>query len=96
LRGEFVVVDAAPATASQQPAPVASEIQTSPATTQTPPAPPAVQTYTVRRGDTLRAIAKRLYGDEKRWREIAAVNPSLNPKKLRQGQNINLPASAQP
>jgi sulfite exporter TauE/SafE/copper chaperone CopZ/LysM repeat protein len=96
LRGEFVVVDAVPATASQQPAPVASEIQTSPATTQTPPAPPAVQTYTVRRGDTLRAIAKRLYGDEKRWREIAAVNPSLNPKKLREGQDINLPAGARP
>jgi sulfite exporter TauE/SafE/copper chaperone CopZ/LysM repeat protein len=96
LRGEFVVVEAKPGEAPQQPAPAASEIQTSPATTQTPPEPAAVQTYTVRRGDTLRAIAKRLYGDEKRWRDIAAVNPSLNPKKLREGQSINLPGGAQP
>jgi nucleoid-associated protein YgaU len=96
LHGEFVVVDAAPATASQQTEPVASCVQSATVSAQSPPASAATQTYAVRRGDTLRAIAKRRYGDEKRWRDIAAVNPSLNPKKLRQGQNINLPAGAQP
>ncbi|NUJ81010.1 sulfite exporter TauE/SafE family protein [Methylocystis sp. FS] len=97
LRGEFVVVDAKPAAPSQPSAPVASADQGAPQARQSPPAPVAVQkTYTVRRGDTLRAIAKRLYGDEKRWRDIAAANPALNRKKLRQGQIITLPADAQP
>lgn len=96
LRGEFVVVDAKPAETSQpaQPAAPASDVQATPGAT--PSAPPAAKTYTARRGDTLRSIAKRLYGDEKRWRDIAAANPALNPKKLRQGQIINLPVIAQP
>lgn len=96
LRGEFVVVDAKLAETSQpaqQAAPAASD-QATPAST--PSAPPAAKTYTARRGDTLRSIAKRLYGDEKRWRDIAAANPALNPKKLRQGQIINLPPGAAP
>ncbi|PWB89965.1 heavy metal transporter [Methylocystis sp. MitZ-2018] len=97
LRGEFVVVDATPAAPSQPSAPVASAVQGAPQTTQSPPASAAVRkTYTVRRGDTVRTIAKRLYGDEKRWRDIAAANPALNHKKLRQGQIITLPAYAQP
>ena len=97
LRGEFVVVDAQTAAPSQPSAPVDSAVQGAPQTTQSPPAPAAAQkTYTVRRGDTLRAIAKRIYGDEKRWRDIAAANPALNHKKLRQGQIITLPADAQP
>lgn len=96
LRGEFVVVDAKPAETSQpaQPAAPASDVQATPGAT--PSAQPAAKTYTARRGDTLRSIAKRLYGDEKRWRDIAAANPALNPKKLRQGQIINLPVIAQP
>ncbi|AZG77784.1 sulfite exporter TauE/SafE family protein [Methylocystis rosea] len=97
LRGEFVVVDAKPAAPSQPSAPVASAVQGAPQATQSAPASAAVpKTYTVRRGDTLRAIAKRLYGDEKRWRDIAAANPALNHKKLRQGQIITLPAGAPP
>ena len=58
--------------------------------------PPCRRPIRCERGDTLRAIAKRLYGDERRWRDIAAANPALNRKKLRQGQIINLPADAQP
>jgi nucleoid-associated protein YgaU len=93
LRGEFVVVDAPLAAASQQAEPAVPGV---PCATDSAPSPPATLTYVVRRGDTLRAIAKRLYGDEKRWRDIAALNPSLNAKKLRQGQRINVPAAAQP
>ncbi|MBM3562702.1 MAG: LysM peptidoglycan-binding domain-containing protein [Alphaproteobacteria bacterium] len=96
LRGEFVVVDALPVTASQQSAPVASVAQDEPHEAQNTSTPAAPQSYTVRRGDTLRSIAKRLYGDEKRWRDIADVNPALTPKKLRQGQVIVLPRAAQP
>jgi sulfite exporter TauE/SafE/copper chaperone CopZ/LysM repeat protein len=95
LRGEFIVVDA-PTTGAPPAEPVASDAGAAPAATQSPAAPAAATTYAVRRGDTLRAIAKRLYGDEKRWREIAAVNPSLNPKKLREGRSINLPGCAHP
>ncbi|KAF0212372.1 MAG: heavy metal transport/detoxification [Methylocystaceae bacterium] len=97
LRGEFVVVEAKPAAPSQPSIPVATAVQGTPKATQSASASAAVQkTYTVRRGDTLRAIAKRLYGDEKRWRDIAAANPTLNRKKLRQGQIIALPADARP
>jgi nucleoid-associated protein YgaU len=97
MRGEFVVVDAKPAAPSLPSAPVASADQGAPQATRSPPPAAAAQkTYTVRRGDTLRAIAKRLYGDEKRWRDIAAANPTLNRKKLRQGQIIALPADARP
>jgi len=102
LRGEFVVVDAQPA-AAQQTTPAASDVQAAPpAAPAAPPeaadasAPAAEQTYTVRSGDTLGAIAKRLYGDERRWRDIATANEGLKPKKLRPGQTINLPAGAQP
>lgn len=95
LRGEFIIVDA-PTTQPQQSESVASGVPRATDSTQSSLPPAAAQTYIVRRGDTLRAIAKRLYGDEKRWRDIAALNPSLNPKKLRQGQRINVPAGAQP
>ncbi|NLL84554.1 MAG: LysM peptidoglycan-binding domain-containing protein [Lentisphaerae bacterium] len=44
--------------------------------------------YTVVKGDTLSAIAKR-YG--LRWQDVAATNPDLNPAKLRIGQVIQLP-----
>ncbi|MGD9656383.1 MAG: sulfite exporter TauE/SafE family protein [Methylocystis sp.] len=96
LRGEFVVIDAPPAMASQETEPVASGVQITPAAAQNPPESPAAQTYTIRRGDTLSAIAKRFYGDARRWRDIAVANPGLNPRKLREGRSINLPGSAQP
>lgn len=99
LHGEFAVVDGRPA-AQQQSEPAASSVQsdTVPAQSapQTSPPPAAERTYKVRRGDTLSGIAKRLYGDEKRWRDIAAANPALNPKRLRAGQIINVPTTAQP
>jgi LysM repeat protein len=44
--------------------------------------------YTVRLGDTLRSIAD-YYGISER--EILAVNPSLNPKHLVDGQKIIIP-----
>jgi nucleoid-associated protein YgaU len=96
LHGEFVVVDAPPAMARQETEPVASEVQITPAAAQSPPESDAMQTYTIRRGDTLRAIAKRLYKDERRWRDIAVANPGLNPRKLREGRSINLPGCAPP
>ncbi len=52
---------------------------------------PAVNTYTVQKGDTLWSISLRFLGDGKRWREIVEANPGLEPSKLRIGQVIILP-----
>lgn len=47
-----------------------------------------VQTYTVRKGDTLSAIASR-YGTN--WKELAAFNNLSDPNRLRVGQEIRIP-----
>jgi nucleoid-associated protein YgaU len=49
---------------------------------------------TVQKGDTLRSIARRELGDEKRWKEIAGVNPGVDPAKLAIGQRLKLPSSS--
>ena len=47
--------------------------------------------YTVKRGDTLYAIARARYGDGKQWRKIVDANPGLQPGALKVGQTIALP-----
>lgn len=49
------------------------------------------RTATVQKGDTLRSIARRELGDEKRWKEIASLNPSVDPSKLAIGMRVKLP-----
>ncbi|KAF2990136.1 LysM peptidoglycan-binding domain-containing protein [Methylocystis sp. MJC1] len=51
----------------------------------------APSSYTVVANDTLRGIAKKLFHDPGRWRDIARANPNLNPDRLRPGQVIALP-----
>jgi len=58
------------------------------------PAPaPAMggNTYTIQKGDTFIGIARRVYGNESRFKDIIAANPGVNPNKLQVGQVINLP-----
>jgi nucleoid-associated protein YgaU len=55
---------------------------------------PSSRSCTVQKGDTLRSIARRELGDEKRWKEIAGVNPGVDPARLAIGQRLKLPASA--
>ena len=51
-------------------------------------------TYTVKSGDTLSAIAKREYGDATEWRRIYDANRDQidNPDLIRPGQELRIPA----
>lgn len=55
---------------------------------------PATRSYAVRAGDTLSEIAQRELGSSRRWQEIVAANPGLDPAKLRSGTTIRLPSAA--
>ena len=48
-------------------------------------------TYTVKKGDTFIKIAREVYGDPGRMKDIAAANPGVDPRKLKVGQTIVLP-----
>ena len=51
------------------------------------------RTYTVKAHDGLMAIARNELGNEHRWKEIAQLNPDLQPPyRLKVGQVIKLPA----
>lgn len=49
--------------------------------------------YTVRRGDTLREIARKCYDDPEKWELIRDANPHRihNPECIRQGTQIVVP-----
>ncbi len=52
------------------------------------------RTYRIVSGDTLVGIARKIYHDPRRWRDIAAANPGLDPNRLHRGAAILLPDSA--
>jgi hypothetical protein len=52
---------------------------------------PQYRTYTIKKGDTLQSIAKKLLGKEKRWQEIARLNNLHNPRNLPTGKKIRVP-----
>lgn len=53
---------------------------------------PGFETYVVRRGDTLSAIAGRLFGDAKRWREILKENPQVtDANRIYPGDSLLVP-----
>ncbi|MGC8553322.1 MAG: LysM peptidoglycan-binding domain-containing protein [Phycisphaerae bacterium] len=54
----------------------------------------AGSTYSIRRGDTLAAIAKRVYGSTRMIRSIERANPGVDARHLRIGQKIHLPAAS--
>ena len=49
--------------------------------------------YTVCKGDTLFALARRFYNDESKWRDIWSANRSQipDPDKIRTGMQLTLP-----
>ena len=50
--------------------------------------------YVVQKGDSLIRIAARTLGSGSRWTEIQSLNAGLDPRSLRPGMKIVLPASA--
>jgi nucleoid-associated protein YgaU len=52
----------------------------------------APRTYKISAGDTLVGVSRRMLGSDKRVQEILALNPSIEPSRLRQGQMIRVPA----
>lgn len=66
-----------------------------PCTPADPPPPPVVKlpTYTVQRGDSLSAIASRLGVP---WQTVAALNPGVDPNKIRAGQILIVPKVVPP
>lgn len=105
LHGQFEVIEepggtAKPPIVAGQETPSPSQPSTSmaeqlPIVADKPPIPekkPTIPTtYTVAAGDTLSKIAIKLYGDARKWREIAKANPHLDVKKLKAGQVIHVP-----
>lgn len=62
--------------------------------TNNSPAPSSAQSYTVKSGDCLCAIARRFYGDDKRYIDIYNANKSIiggNPNLIMPGQKLIIP-----
>lgn len=59
----------------------------------TPAPAPAASVYLTKEGDTLPFIAKQLYGDSRRWREIYDLNRDQleTPSGVRRGMRLKLP-----
>ena len=47
--------------------------------------------YTVQKGDTLYAIARKFYGDQRRYRDIAKANNLADPNRIYVGQVLKIP-----
>jgi nucleoid-associated protein YgaU len=61
--------------------------------TATPPmqSPNVEKSFVARRGDTLASISQALYRSPVYWREIAAANGIVDPRRLRPGQVLTVP-----
>lgn len=55
-----------------------------------------VGNYTVQPGDTYMLIAFKLYGDYRKWKNVADMNPGTSSAMLKAGQNINFNMPEQP
>ena len=54
--------------------------------------PDTTKYHTVRQGDSLWSLAAEEYGDARQWRAIAAANGLSNPRRLRTGEVLVVPA----
>lgn len=90
--GKSIRLPAAPERAPRRAAPAPREASQESAPRLALARPAADASYAVRPGDTLSEISLSQLGTSKRWREIVALNPGLNPSRLEVGQVITLPA----
>ena len=74
------------------------QVASAPAPAPAAPAAPAAEKgaetiYVVKRGDTLSGIAKSVYGNAGRWREIFEANKDIieNPNLIRPGWKLRIP-----
>ncbi|NMA19497.1 MAG: LysM peptidoglycan-binding domain-containing protein [Lentisphaerae bacterium] len=78
------------------PPPAAAKVTPAPAATVTTTAPVVptenLRKYQVQKGDTMSGIAQCI---GVKWQDIAALNPSVNPNRMRVGQTLVLPSHAQ-
>ena len=57
--------------------------------------PQGSRTYVVREGETMAGLAKRFFGDERRWHLIADFNPHIyKPLALKEGDEIVIPPAS--
>jgi nucleoid-associated protein YgaU len=77
----------------KEPLPDFSGVQSGGSSTAPSGAP--AQTYTVKKGDSLSKIAKRVYGDAQQWRKIHEANRDIidNPDLIYPGQVLKLPGA---
>ena len=81
---------------SKEPLPDFSGVQSGGSSTapSAPGSDAGEETYTVKKGDSLSKIAKRVYGDAQQWRRIYEANRALigdNPDLIHPGQALKLP-----
>lgn len=65
-------------------------------TTQATDTPPPDVQYTVEKGDRLASISQSITGDMSHWQDIASYNDISDPRKLRVGTVLFIPASLIP
>jgi nucleoid-associated protein YgaU len=82
-------------TQSDKPAPKAKIPAAAPETKVAKAAKTSGKTYVVQSNDSLKKIARRLYGSEKAWTRIYELNKKAisDPKNLKKGLKLNIPAS---
>lgn len=70
-----------------------SDVQSGSSSTAPPANPAGGRTYTVKSGDSLSKIAKRLYGDAQQWRKIYEANKDQisDPDLIEPGQTFRIP-----
>jgi nucleoid-associated protein YgaU len=69
------------------------ETRVSPTPAPSPRPPPAAATYTVKPGDTLWGIARKVYGNPRQWRRLYGLNRKVigtNPDLIRAGTVLRL------
>jgi nucleoid-associated protein YgaU len=77
----------------KEPLPDFSDVESGSSSAAAKPGADAPRTYEVRKGDSLSKIAKRVYGDASKWRQIFEANTDKlkDPDKIFPGQVLTIP-----